>query len=413
MKNFMPTTNSSSTASVNLSATVSLATELMSRASVTPLDFGCQAIMRARLEALGFSCKTLNFGEGSEAVENLWAIRNGTANKGGESNASAPIFCFAGHTDVVPTGRESDWQTPPFIPTIKDSMLYGRGAADMKGSLAAMITACEDFIAKHPNHEGQIAFLITADEEGPAKNGTVKVIEWLQANNTHLQWCLVGEPSSTSLVGDTIKNGRRGSLGAKLIVKGKQGHVAYPHLGDNPIHKIAPVLTELANEQWDHGNDSFPATSFQISNINGGTGATNVIPGEVEIIFNFRFSTELTAATLEARTEAILARHGLVKDINYDLQWNLSGQPFLTAKGALVSASVDAIKAVTGRETVRSTAGGTSDGRFIAPTGSQILELGPCNATIHQIDESVNIDDLDTLSEIYSKILTNLLVAPT
>ena len=410
----MPTTNSSSVTSTDVSAklssTVSLATELIARASVTPRDVGCQSIMRARLEALGFNCKTLKFGEGSEAVENLWAIRNGTLNGAGAGNVGAPIFCFAGHTDVVPTGREGDWQTPPFIPTIKDSMLYGRGAADMKGSLAAMITACEDFIKRYPNHDGQIAFLITADEEGPAKNGTIKVIEWLQASNTHLQWCLVGEPSSTSLVGDTIKNGRRGSLGAKLVVKGKQGHVAYPHLGDNPIHKIAPALTELINEQWDHGNDSFPATSFQISNINGGTGATNVIPGEVEIVFNFRFSTELTAAILEARTEAILARHGLVKDTNYDLEWNLSGQPFLTAEGELVSASVDAIKAVTGRDTVLSTAGGTSDGRFIAPTGSQVLELGPCNATIHQIDESVNIDDLDTLSDIYSTILKNLLV---
>jgi succinyl-diaminopimelate desuccinylase len=406
MKNYMPTTNLSE----NLSATVNLAVELISRASVTPLDVGCQGIMRARLEALGFSCKTLTFGEGDEAVENLWAIRNGSANNDSDSNAKAPIFCFAGHTDVVPTGRESDWQTPPFEPTIKDSMLYGRGAADMKGSLAAMITACEDFIQKHPKHDGQIAFLITADEEGPAKNGTVKVIEWLQQNNTHLEWCLVGEPSSTSLVGDTIKNGRRGSLGAILTVKGKQGHVAYPQLADNPIHKITPVLTELATEQWDHGNDFFPATSFQISNINSGTGATNVIPGEANIIFNFRFSTELTAEILKDRTESIFLRHGLVKDIDYDLQWNLSGNPFLTAEGKLVSASVDAIKAVTGRDTVLSTAGGTSDGRFIAPTGSQVLELGPTNATIHQIDESVNIDDLDSLSDIYSKILENLLI---
>ena len=406
MKNYMPTTNLSE----NLSATVSLAVELISRASVTPLDVGCQGVMRARLEALGFSCKTLTFGEGAEAVENLWAIRNGSANNDSDSNAKAPIFCFAGHTDVVPTGRESDWQTPPFEPTIKDSMLYGRGAADMKGSLAAMITACEDFIQKHPKHDGQIAFLITADEEGPAKNGTVKVIEWLQQNNTHLEWCLVGEPSSTSLVGDTIKNGRRGSLGAILTVKGKQGHVAYPQLADNPIHKITPVLTELTTEQWDHGNDFFPATSFQISNINSGTGATNVIPGEANIIFNFRFSTELTAEILKERTEAIFLRHGLVKDIDYDLEWNLSGNPFLTAEGKLVSASVDAIKAVTGRDTVLSTAGGTSDGRFIAPTGSQVLELGPTNATIHQIDESVNIDDLDSLSDIYSKILENLLI---
>lgn len=403
----MPTTNLSSTASANLpgnlSPTVSLAAELISRASVTPLDVGCQGLMRVRLEALGFSCKTLTFGEGTESVENLWAIRNGS------SHTDAPIFCFAGHTDVVPTGPASDWKTPPFQPTIKDSMLYGRGAADMKGSLAAMITACENFIQKYPSHDGQIAFLITADEEGPAKNGTVKVIEWLQQNNTHLEWCLVGEPSSTNLVGDTIKNGRRGSLGATLTVKGKQGHVAYPQLADNPIHKITPVLTELSAEQWDHGNDFFPATSFQISNINSGTGATNVIPGEAEIIFNFRFSTELTAEILKERTEAILLSHGLVGGIDYDLEWNLSGNPFLTAEGKLVSASVDAIKEVTGRDTVLSTAGGTSDGRFIAPTGSQVLELGPTNATIHQIDESVNIDDLDSLSDIYSKILKNLL----
>jgi succinyl-diaminopimelate desuccinylase len=413
MKNFMPTTDLSNTLTGQRSATVNLAAELIARASVTPLDVGCQGLMRERLEALGFSCQTLIFGEGSEAVENLWSIRNGAGNKStaNKSAANAPIFCFAGHTDVVPTGRESDWKTPPFIPTIKDSMLYGRGAADMKGSLAAMITACEDFIQKYPNHDGQIAFLITADEEGPAKNGTVKVVEWLKQNNIHLEWCLVGEPSSTNLVGDTIKNGRRGSLGAKLIVKGKQGHVAYPHLGDNPIHKIAPVLAELSTQQWDNGNDFFPATSFQISNINGGTGATNVIPGEVEIIFNFRFSTELTAEILQERTEAILLRHGLVKGVNYDLEWNLSGQPFLTAKGKLVSASVDAIKEITGRDTVLSTAGGTSDGRFIAPTGSQVLELGPCNATIHQIDESVNIDDLDCLSKIYSKILKNLLLS--
>jgi len=394
----MPTTN--------LSPTVRLASELISKASVTPLDAGCQPLMQARLEAIGFSCQTLTFGEGSEAVDNLWAIRNGSADK----SADAPIFCFAGHTDVVPTGRESDWKVPPFAPEIKDSMLYGRGAADMKGSLAAMITACEAFIEKHPTHDGQIAFLITADEEGPAKYGTVKVVEWLQERNTHLEWCLVGEPSSTALVGDTIKNGRRGSLGGKLVVKGKQGHVAYPHLADNPIHKVSPILAELSSEQWDNGNNFFPATSFQISNINSGTGATNVIPGEIDVIFNFRFSTELTSEILQERTEAIFAKHGLTKEEDYQIDWNLSGQPFLTAEGKLVSASVAAIKEVTGRDTELSTAGGTSDGRFIAPTGSQVLELGPINATIHQIDECVNIDDLDSLSDIYTSVLKNLLV---
>lgn len=394
----MPTTN--------LSPTVKLASELISRASVTPLDAGCQPLMQARLEAIGFSCQTLTFGEGSEAVDNLWAIRNGSTDK----NVDAPIFCFAGHTDVVPTGRESDWKVPPFAPEIKDSMLYGRGAADMKGSLAAMVTACEAFIEKHPTYDGQIAFLITADEEGPAKYGTVKVVEWLQERNTHLEWCLVGEPSSTALVGDTIKNGRRGSLGGKLVVKGKQGHVAYPHLADNPIHKVSPILAELSSEQWDNGNDFFPATSFQISNINSGTGATNVIPGEIDIIFNFRFSTELTSETLQARTEAIFTKHGLIKGEDYHIDWNLSGQPFLTAEGKLVSASVAAIKEITGRDTELSTAGGTSDGRFIAPTGSQVLELGPINATIHQVNECVNIDDLDSLSEIYTSILKNLLV---
>ncbi len=393
----MPTTN--------LSPTVRLASELISKASITPLDAGCQPLMQARLEAIGFSCQTLTFGEGSEAVDNLWAIRNGSA----DNNADAPIFCFAGHTDVVPTGRESDWKVPPFAPEIKDSMLYGRGAADMKGSLAAMVTACEAFIEKHPEHNGQIAFLITADEEGPAKYGTVKVVEWLQEHNTHLEWCLVGEPSSTSLVGDTIKNGRRGSLGAKLIVKGKQGHVAYPHLADNPIHKVSPILAELSSEQWDNGNDFFPATSFQISNINSGTGATNVIPGEIEVIFNFRFSTELTSEILQERTEAIFTKHGLTKNEDYQIDWNLSGQPFLTAEGKLVSASVAAIKEVTGRDTELSTAGGTSDGRFIAPTGSQVLELGPINATIHQVDECVNVDDLNSLSEIYTSVLKNLL----
>ncbi len=378
------------------SPTLEFACELIKQESVTPEDAGCQALMQKRLEAIGFQCQTLAFGEGDDAVDNLWAIRGN----------SGPLFCFAGHTDVVPTGPAGQWQTPPFEPTIIDGMLYGRGAADMKGSLAAMVTACEDFVARHPEHQGQIAFLITADEEGPAKNGTVKVVEWLEQQGITLDWCLVGEPSSTEMVGDVIKNGRRGSLGAELTIKGKQGHVAYPHLAENPIHKFAPALAELASEVWDEGNNFFPATSFQVSNINGGTGATNVIPGDVKVIFNFRFSTELTADDLKRRTHAILDKYQL----NYDLQWNLSGQPFLTAEGKLVEAAVDAIKSITGRETTLSTAGGTSDGRFIAPTGAQVVELGPVNATIHQVDECVKAADLHQLSQIYQAILTKLLI---
>ncbi|MGH1486301.1 MAG: succinyl-diaminopimelate desuccinylase [Cellvibrionaceae bacterium] len=382
-----------------MTPTLSLACELIERPSVTPDDAGCQALMIKRLETIGFECQTLVFGEGDESVENFWAIRKGS------SADRTPIFCFAGHTDVVPTGPESDWQIPPFSPTVKEGMLYGRGTADMKGSLASMVIACEAFVEAHPEHNGSIAFLITADEEGPAKYGTIKVVEWLQNQGIHLDYCLVGEPSSTNLVGDVIKNGRRGSLGCTLTVKGRQGHVAYPHLADNPIHKLAPVLAELSSEVWDEGNAFFPATSFQVSNIRSGTGATNVIPGTAEVIFNFRFSTELTAQILKERTEAILNKHKL----DYDIDWNLSGEPFLTAEGNLVDASVKAIKKITGRETQLSTAGGTSDGRFIAPTGSQVVELGPVNATIHQVNECVSVDDLNTLSLIYQAILENLL----
>jgi succinyl-diaminopimelate desuccinylase len=347
--------------------------------------------MMARLAAIGFHCEPLRFGE----VDNFWAVRGD----------EGPLLCFAGHTDVVPTGPESDWQTPPFEPEISGGMLRGRGAADMKGSLAAMVTACERFVSEHPDHRGRIAFLITSDEEGPAKNGTVKVVEWLGSQGEKIDWCVVGEPSSTDAVGDVIKNGRRGSLGAVLKVRGIQGHVAYPHLAKNPIHLAAPALAELATEQWDEGNDFFPATSFQISNINGGTGATNVIPGELEVVFNFRFSTELTADILQQRTEAILDKHGL----DYALEWNLSGQPFLTSEGPLVEAAQNAIRRVTGRETVLSTAGGTSDGRFIAPTGAQVVELGPVNATIHKVDECVNAEDLNQLSAMYQAMMDDLL----
>lgn len=371
--------------------TLQLACELIAKPSVTPNDEGCQEMMIARLEALGFRVERLRFGD----VDNFWAERGN----------GQPLLAFAGHTDVVPTGPASAWKFPPFEPTLHDGMLYGRGAADMKGSLAAMVTACEAFVAANPNHKGRIGFLITSDEEGPAVNGTVKVVEWLTAQGKTIDCCLVGEPSSTHEVGDVIKNGRRGSLGAKLIVRGIQGHVAYPHLAENPIHTLAPALTELAKEVWDEGNEFFPATSFQVSNINGGTGATNVIPGEVELLCNFRFSTEVTEAQLKQRTEAILARHGL----KFDVEWNLSGQPFLTRQGDLVDAVVGAIADIKGRQTELSTAGGTSDGRFIAPTGSQVVELGPVNATIHKVDECVKVQDLEDLHLIYRRTLERLL----
>jgi succinyl-diaminopimelate desuccinylase len=376
-----------------LSPTIQLACDLIAQPSVTPQDASCQTIMINRLETIGFQIERLRF----EDVDNFWAV-HGTG---------GPLLAFAGHTDVVPTGPESQWQHPPFAPTVVNDILHGRGAADMKGSLAAMITACENFVAKEPNHPGRIAFLITSDEEGPAINGTVKVVEWLEARNQKITWCIVGEPSSSNRLGDIIKNGRRGSLGAALTVKGKQGHVAYPHLAQNPIHLVVPALTELSNEVWDHGNDFFPATSFQISNFNSGTGATNVIPGEARIVFNFRFSTEVTEQQLRARTEAILHKHHL----DFELNWTLSGQPFLTAEGELVEAAASAIKIITGFNTQLSTSGGTSDGRFIAPTGAQVVELGPCNATIHQVNEQVCASDLDKLSEIYQIILERLLNA--
>jgi len=373
------------------SDTLALAKDLISRRSVTPEDAGCQELMIARLETLGFEIERLRYDD----VDNFWARRGD----------SAPLYAFAGHTDVVPTGPEDQWQHPPFEPTIKDGILYGRGTADMKGSLAAMITACERFVAAHPDHNGSIGFLITSDEEGPSINGTVKVIEHLEARGEKIDGCLVGEPSSTSMVGDVIKNGRRGSLGCVLTVHGIQGHVAYPHLADNPIHRVAPALAELSAENWDNGNEFFPATSFQISNINGGTGATNVIPGEVEIVFNFRYSTETTHEQLQQRAENILNKH----NVKYTANWNLSGLPFLTPSGALVDAVCAAVKAVQGIDTELSTAGGTSDGRFIAPTGAQVVELGPLNATIHKIDECVAAEDLDKLSNMYERMLEELL----
>jgi len=373
------------------SDTLQLSFDLIARHSVTPDDAGCQELMIQRLEAIGFSIERLPF----EEVENFWAVRGD----------NGPILCFAGHTDVVPTGPTEQWQQHPFEPNVVDGMLLGRGAADMKGSLAAMVTACERFVASNPNHANRIAFLVTSDEEGLAINGTVKVVEWLQAQGEQIDWCLVGEPSSSSQLGDVIKNGRRGSLGGTLTVKGTQGHVAYPHLAENPIHRAAPALAELAAEEWDQGNQFFPATSFQISNINGGTGATNVIPGELKVIFNFRFSTEVTEQVLRQRTETILDKHQL----DYQLDWALSGQPFLTAEGKLVEATVDAIRQETGLNTELSTAGGTSDGRFIAPTGTQVVELGPVNATIHKVNECVRAEDLDTLSNIYEGIIQRLM----
>lgn len=374
-----------------LSPTLELAIDLINRASVTPEDAGCQAVMTSRLEQVGFSIEQMPFAE----VSNFWA-RKGT---------SGPVFCFAGHTDVVPTGPVEQWEHPPFQSTIKDDMLCGRGAADMKGSLAAFVTAAERFVTAHPNHKGSIALLITSDEEGPYVNGTTRVIDTLEARNEKIDWCIVGEPSSTKVVGDIIKNGRRGSLSGHLVVKGVQGHVAYPHLVKNPIHMAAPALAALSTEVWDEGNEFFPPTSFQISNLHSGTGATNVVPGDIDVQFNFRFSTELTAEAIQQRTEAILDGF----ELDYDLNWSLSGNPFITPVGDLVDACQKSIANITGIETELSTSGGTSDGRFIAPTGAQVVELGPINATIHQINERVSAADLDTLSSLYEDILIRLL----
>lgn len=379
-----------------LSPTLALACELIRRPSVTPVDADCQQLMMQRLDAAGFALEPMRI----EDVDNFWALRQG------RDGANGPVLCFAGHTDVVPTGPEQAWQHQPFDALIDaDGMLCGRGAADMKGSLASMIIATERFVADHPDHRGSIAYLITSDEEGPAHHGTKAVVERLKARHERLDWCIVGEPSSTTLVGDIVKNGRRGSLGATLTVRGKQGHVAYPHLAKNPIHLAAPALAELAAEHWDNGNDYFPPTSFQISNINGGTGATNVIPGELKVIFNFRFSTESTVESLQQRVAALLDKHGL----DWHIDWALSGLPFLTQPGELLDGVAAAIRAVTGRETTPSTSGGTSDGRFIATMGTQVVELGPVNATIHQVDERVLASDLDVLTEIYYQTLVRLL----
>ena len=373
------------------SPTLALAMDLVSRPSVTPLDHGCQELMLARLEACGFSVERLKFDD----VDNFWAVHG----------SDGPIFCFAGHTDVVPTGPVEQWTNLPFTPVIKDGLLFARGSADMKGSLAAMVVAAERFVAEYPEHPGRLAFLITSDEEGIAINGTVRVVQWLEEHHIIPQWCLVGEPSSSEKCGDTIKNGRRGSLGCSMTIKGLQGHVAYPHLASNPIHLANPAINELINEVWDKGNQYFPPTSFQISNVSSGTGATNVIPGDIKMLFNFRFSTEVTEVQLRQRAEDILDKHGL----NYSMEWRLSGEPFLTATGLLVDVATQCIEEVTGLKTLLSTAGGTSDGRFIAPMGTEVVELGPLNSSIHRVDEHVSIDDLEKLTKIYQKIVSQLL----
>ncbi len=374
-----------------LSTTQTLACTLMSEESVTPNDKNCQQILVDYLASSGFIAEAMPFAE----VDNLW-LRRGT---------KAPVFCFAGHTDVVPTGDLKQWHSPPFTPDIRDGYLYGRGAADMKGSIAAMTVAYKRFVEAHPNHHGSLALLITSDEEGPAKNGTVKVIETLEARHEKIDLCLVGEPSSSKHVGDIIKNGRRGSIGCKLQIHGKQGHVAYPELAENPIHSAGPFISALVQIQWDQGNQFFPPTSLQISNINAGTGATNVIPGDLEMLFNLRFSTETTPEHIIATVENLLKENKL----KYSIEWNISGLPFLTGEGKLVAAAQEAIQEVTGLNATLSTGGGTSDGRFIAPTGAQVLELGPVNATIHQVNECVSLKDLDTLERIYYQILVKLL----
>jgi len=384
-----------------MDATLALALELIARPSITPDDAGCQEALIARLATLGFHVERLRFGE----VDNLWA-RYGDAE---------PLFAFAGHTDVVPPGPLEQWRSPPFAPEIRDGWLYGRGAADMKGSLAAMITACERFLAIHPQPRGSLALLLTSDEEGAAADGTIKVVEWLEARSEKIRWCLIGEPSSTAQLGDAIKNGRRGSLNGRLRLRGIQGHIAYPHLAQNPIHAIGAILMVLSDEIWDQGHAFFPPTSFQISNLRSGTGAVNVIPGNLEMQFNFRFSPAVTVEQLQERTRLIIDTALLNEEVKtgqvfqYDLEWSLSGPPFFTPPGDLVAATVAAIRAETGLEPKLSTSGGTSDGRFIAPTGAQVIELGPLNATIHQINERVAAADLDRLSRIYQGILERLL----
>ena len=392
---------SDQTSSDKMSNVIKLAIDLMSRQSVTPEDAGCQQLMKDRLEKLGFINETMVF----EDTTNLWSRRDGKT-----LNKDDPVFCFAGHTDVVPAGNLELWHTPPFEPTIIDGILYGRGAADMKGSLAAMLVATERFVTDYPNYQGAITYLITSDEEGPFINGTTRVIDTLEARNEKITYCIVGEPSSTHSVGDIIKNGRRGSISAELDIKGKQGHVAYPEHVINPIHIAMPALTELSQYHWDNGNDYFPATSFQISNINSGTGATNVVPGHLTALFNLRYSTELTDNMIVQQVESILNKH----ELNYDIKWTFNGKPFITElgneEGDFLTSVTQAVSSVTGLAPKLSTSGGTSDGRFIAPTGAKVIELGPCNATIHQVNESVVCGDLDKLCDIYYACLQQVLL---
>ena len=384
-----------------MSATLHLTEQLISRASLTPEDAGCQALIAARLAPLGFVCETIVSGPDDFRVTNLWAKFNGSA------GAASPTLVFAGHTDVVPTGPLAQWTTPPFSPSHRDGLLYGRGAADMKSSIAAMVVATEEFLAAHPKPALSIAFLITSDEEGPSKDGTLVVCNQLKARGEKLDYCIVGEPTSVDQLGDMIKNGRRGTLSGKLSVKGIQGHIAYPHLAKNPVHQFAPALAELVATQWDKGNAFFQPTSWQVSNVHGGTGASNVIPGELVVDFNFRFSTESTADNLKQRLEAVLSKHGL----DYTLQWTLGGEPFLTTPGELVQAVRGAIAAETGLQTELSTTGGTSDGRFIAKICPQLIELGPINASIHKINEHVLVASLDPLKNIYKGVLERLSAA--
>ncbi len=374
-----------------MSDTLELARDLMGRPSVTPADEGCQQVIASRLEALGFQVEHLRYG----SVDNLWARHGG----------EGPVFCFAGHTDVVPTGPLEEWRTDPFKPTVQDGVLYGRGAADMKSGLAAMVTATEEFVRRHPNHRGSIAYLITSDEEGPSVDGTKRVVETLIARNQRIDWCVVGEPSSEKIIGDTIKIGRRGSFSGRLTVHGIQGHVAYPQLADNPVHSLAPALAELTSRVWDQGNEHFQPTTFQISNINAGTGAPNVIPGELKARFNLRYSPVQTLEGLKRTVEDILRKHG----VKYTLEWYVSGEPFYTPRGPLSDAVCAAVAEVAGTQPKLSTGGGTSDGRFIAPMGAQVVELGVVNATIHKVNESVRVADVDALHRMYFNVLKNLL----
>lgn len=376
-----------------MSETLDLAIELIRRPSVTPDDAGCMDLIAAKLEPFGFKTEWLNFGD----TRNIWSRR-------GESG---PLLVFLGHTDVVPAGPLEDWNSPPFEPTIRDGQLYGRGAADMKSSIAAMTTALTRFVSRHPDHKGSIALLLTSDEEGAATNGVVKVVETLQKRGEKIDWCLIGEPSSFAALGDVIRIGRRGSLCGVLRVFGVQGHVAYPDKAENPIHRFAPALSELTHEVWDQGNEYFPPTSFQVSNIQAGTGAENVIPGRLEVLFNFRFSTALTEDRIKQRVHAVLDKHGL----RYELNWRLSGAPFLTTEPELIDAVQGALETVRKRRARMDTGGGTSDGRFVAPTGAQVVELGPINGSIHKVNEHVSIEDIDKLSTVYEQILVNLLAS--